>query len=191
MALSTMAVDLIRPSLEALPGYVDALQRGWSPDNVRGEITARAHLDKIAEDAAAFVDGLEDRDAKAGDLTMPDGSKARRLPGYVRWIWDGAFCGSVGFRWQPGTNSLPAHVLGHVGYAVVPWKRGQGLATEGLRLMLPQIRAEGLTYIELTTTPDNIPSQRVVLANGGVLVERFDKPAVYGGGETLRFRIDL
>jgi len=31
----------------------------------------------------------------------------------------------------------------------------------------------------------------VVLANGGVLVERFTKDAMYGGGENLRFRIDL
>jgi hypothetical protein len=31
----------------------------------------------------------------------------------------------------------------------------------------------------------------VVTANGGVLVERFREPPVYGGGEALRFRINL
>ncbi|MGA2564455.1 MAG: hypothetical protein ABSF96_12900 [Steroidobacteraceae bacterium] len=37
----------------------------------------------------------------------------------------------------------------------------------------------------------NDPSQRVILANGGVLVERFRKPEPYGAVDGLRFRIDL
>ena len=186
-----MAAQLIRPDLTVLPSYADALARGWSPDNVRGPITAKAQLEKIAEDAAAFVEGLEDREARAGDLTMPDGTKVKRLPGYVRWIWDGEFCGSVGFRWQPGSNDLPSHVLGHVGYAVVPWKRGQGLATLGLKLMAPLMKAEGLSYVDLTTDPDNLASQKVITGNGGVLVKRFSKPQAYGGGESLLWRIVL
>ena len=186
-----MAVTLIRPSLEALPGYADALRRGWSPDNMRGPITAALHLENIAQDPAAFVEGLEDREARAGDLTMPDGTKVKRLPGYVRWIWDGGFGGSLGFRWQPGRNDLPPHVLGHVGYSVPSWMRRRGLATAGLKLMLPLMKAEGLTYVELTTDPDNLPSQKVITANGGYLLERFNKSEAYGGGESLRWRIDL
>jgi predicted acetyltransferase len=31
----------------------------------------------------------------------------------------------------------------------------------------------------------------VILANGGQLVERFKKPAAYGGKEAYRFRIKL
>lgn len=186
-----MSVRLIKPDLEHLPAYSDALLRGWSPDNVRGPITARAHLDAIEKDAAAFVEGLEDREAKAGDLTMPDGSKVRRLPGFVRWIWDEGFAGTVGFRWRPGDNTLPPYVLGHVGYAVVPWMRGRGLATAGLKLMMPLMRAEGLAYVELTTDPANLASQKVITSNGGYLLERFNKPEAYGGGETLRWRIDL
>jgi predicted acetyltransferase len=45
--------------------------------------------------------------------------------------------------------------------------------------------------VELTTDPDNLPSQRVVTSNGGVLMGRFTKPAQYGGDDHLRFRIDL
>ena len=84
---------------------------------------AREELAKIAEDPAAFVASLDDREAKAGPVTLPDGSKVPRLPGYRRWMWDGEFCGSIGFRWQKGTSALPPYVLGHIGYAVVPWKR--------------------------------------------------------------------
>jgi len=41
-------------------------------------------------------------------------------------MWDDEFAGSIGFRWQPGTSALPPHCLGHIGYAVVPWKQGRG-----------------------------------------------------------------
>jgi predicted acetyltransferase len=58
-------------------------------------------------------------------------------------------------------------------------------------LLLPQAGEEGLAYIDLTTNSDNIASRRVIEANGGKLVERFHKPAGYGGAESLRFRILL
>ncbi len=186
-----MSVALLVPDLAHLPAYADALHRGWSPDNVRGADAAREHLDAIAADPAAFVAGLDDPEARRGDVLLPDGSRVKRLPGINRWVWDDGFCGNIGFRWQPGTSALPTYVLGHIGYAVVPWQRGRGYATRGLALLLPFVRAQGLARVELTTEPDNIASQRVILANGGRLVERFTKPAAYGGAEALRFHIDL
>lgn len=184
-------VTLIHPSLAEVPAYVDALSRGWSPDNVRGADTAREHLDLIRTDAASFVSSLHDPDAKAGPVKLPDGSLVARLPGLVQWIWDGDFCGSIGLRWQPGTSAPPEHILGHIGFAVVPWKRGMGRATQGLALLLPQARDRGLVYVELTADPSNVASQRVIQACGGRPVERFRKSAPYGGGEAIRFRIDL
>ena len=183
--------SLLQPSPEALPNYVAALRRGWSPDNVRGKDAADEELAQIAEDPLAFIAKLDDPEARGPPVTLPDGSRVPRLPGYRRWVWDGEFCGSIGFRWRPGDSSLPAHVLGHVGYTIVPWKRGRGYATAALALLLPEARDLGLSHIDLTTDPDNIPSQRVVLNNGGELVERFRKPEMYGGGEALRFRIQL
>jgi hypothetical protein len=38
----------------------------------------------------------------------------------VRWIWDGAFGGSISRREQPGTAELPPHILSESGYSVVP-----------------------------------------------------------------------
>jgi predicted acetyltransferase len=182
---------LVLPSEGRLPGYAAALERGWSPDNTRPEEAILEELAKIAEDPAGFVRGLVDREAKGPPVVMPDGSTVRRLPGYRKWMWDGEFCGSIGFRWQPGTSALPPHVLGHIGYAVVPWKRGRGYATRALELILADAKAEGLDYVELTTDLDNVPSQRAITANGGVLVERFATPAQVGEGERFRFRIAL
>jgi predicted acetyltransferase len=184
-------LELVKPSLAGLPGYVDALQRGWSPDNAHGAAAALEDLRAIEADAAGFVDRLDDPQGSAGPVTLPDGSTVPRIPGFHRWLWDGEFCGVIGLRWQAGTTALPAHVLGHIGYGVTPWKQGRGYATRALALMLPQARQVGLAHVELTTDPDNLPSQAVILANGGRLVERIVKPAAFGGAEGLRYRIDL
>ena len=57
--------------------------------------------------------------------------------------------------------------------------------------MLDEARAVGLDYVEITTDLDNLASQRVILANGGILVGRFAKAAAYGGAESFKYRIDL
>ncbi|MEX2110155.1 MAG: GNAT family N-acetyltransferase [Gemmatimonadaceae bacterium] len=181
-------MDLVWPAAQYLPGYVHALQQGWSPDNLRPQ-AALDELARIAEDPNRFLAEQVDREAKGPAVILPDGSTVPRLPGYSLWMWDGEFCGSIGFRWQPGTTELPPHCLGHVGYSVVPWKRRRGYATRALQLLLAQVREEALEYIELTTDADNIASRRTIEANGGELVERFHKPAAYGGAESLRFRI--
>ena len=86
---------------------------------------------------------------------------------------------------------LPPHVLGHIGYAVVPWQQRRGHATRALALMLPLARERGLTHLEITTDPENLGSQKVILDNGGVLVGTFDKGAAYGHAPGLRYRIEL
>lgn len=184
-------MELVWPSRPYLPSYIDALNRGWSPDNVRGETAARENLEAIAADPDIFLASLVDRDAKGGPIALKDGTTVPRLPGYQQWIWDGEFCGIVGARWQPGTEALPPTCLGHIGYSVVPWKRRLGYATAALREVLREFAAEGLRFAEITTDPDNMPSQRVIEKNGGVLVERFVKPASLGGTPGLRYRVPL
>ena len=183
-------MQLVRPTEHHLPSYVAALERGWSADNLRPE-AAQEELARIRADAQAFIASMEDREAKGPPVTLPDGSVVNRLPGFRRWLWDGEFCGSIGFRWQPGTSQLPPWVFGHIGYAVVPWKRGRGYAALALALLLPDAKAQGLEYVELTTDDDNIPSQRVITDNGGQLVEVFELPGVHGDKNKLRYRIAL
>lgn len=183
-------MNLVWPAAEYLPSYRQALERGWSPDNTRPD-AGRAELVEIENDSVRFLALQVDREAKGPPIFLPDGTRVERLPGYKQWMWDGEFCGSIGFRWRPGTTDLPPTCLGHVGYAVVPWKRRLGYATRALALFLPEVAREGLPFVELTADADNLPSQRVILANGGQLVERFRKPAAYGEKETMRFRIPL
>ena len=60
-----------------------------------------------------------------------------------------------------------------------------------LGLILPFAREQALPFVELTTDVANVPSQRVILHNGGQLFEHFIKPASHGGEPALRFRIQL
>jgi predicted acetyltransferase len=179
---------LVWPSREYLSSYIAALERGWSPDNMR-PVAAQEQLAQIAADADAFLASQVDREAAGHAVKLPDGTMVPRLPSYVRWMWDGEFCGRIGLRWQRGTEALPPHCLGHIGYTVVPWKRRRGYATQALREMLGEARAEGLRYVEITTSPDNVASRRVVEANGGVLVEEFVTPPALGGTRELRYRV--
>jgi predicted acetyltransferase len=185
------------PTRALLPAYAGALERGWTPDNVRGEAANREMLARITDDPEGFVALADNRQGGGPLVTLADGSQVPRLPSVQRWIWDAAdegpagLVGQISVRWAHGHAPLPPHVLGHVGYSLVPWQRRRGHGTRALGLLLPLARELGLPHIELTTDPENLPSQKVILANGGVLVERFDKGPVYGHSDGLRFRIDL
>ena len=171
-------------------GYVDALQRGWSPDTQRDDARFD-ELRDIGESPATFLRSLDDPAGTGKPIVLPDGTLVPRLPGYRRWIWDGEFCGSIGFRWMPGGPDLPPTCLGHIGYTVVPWKRGRGYAKAALALILPDARERGLPYVDVVTDLENVASQRVAIANGGELVEKFLEGPQFGAKEGLRFRIPL
>ena len=184
-------MKLAWPARDYLDSYAQALERGWSPDNLREEAVAREQLERIARDPEEFLTSLVDREAAGDPIVLPDGSTVQRLPGYMKWMVDGEFCGSIGFRWAPGTEALPPHCLGHIGYSVVPWKRGLGYATKALRELLPDARAEGLRFVEIATAADNTASQRVIESNGGVLVEEFVTLPSLGSRRERRYRIYL
>ncbi|MES2785947.1 MAG: GNAT family N-acetyltransferase [Pseudomonadota bacterium] len=183
--------QLVWPAREYLPGYIAALERGWSADNIRGQAAALEALAAIHSDADAFLASCVDREARGRPITLPDGSQAPRLPGYMRWMWDGEFCGSINFRWQHGTSDLPPHVLGHIGYAVVPWKQRRGYATRALAIVLEEARSEGLDHVVLTCDESNTASRRLIEVNRGRLVERFTKPPEFGSRPSLKYRIEL
>tara|TARA_E500000305_G_scaffold96429_1_gene86469 strand:+ start:340 stop:897 length:558 start_codon:yes stop_codon:yes gene_type:complete len=183
-------MKLLKPSIDRIPAYVDALKRGWSPDNLRSE-ASQEQLSRIAKDAALFVSELDDPTAKAGPIKLPDGSEVPRLPSIRRWLWDNEFCGHIGLRWKPGTEDLPPTCSGHIGYSVVPWRQGEGLATAALIAILPEAKAVGLKHVDVTTSPENPASIRVIEKSGGALLRRYTAEKALGGHATLLFRISL
>jgi len=183
-------MKLVWPAAEYLAGYIDALAKGWSPDNRRPE-AAREELARIAHDSKCFLSEQIDREAKGPRIILPDGREVPRLPGYTQWMWAGEFCGSISFRWSPGSTELPPYCLGHIGYSVVPWKQRRGYATLALRLMLVQARHEGLPYVQIVADADNVGSRKVIEANGGVLIEPLSEPESPGEAPRLHYRVSL
>jgi len=173
---------LAPPSLDGIPGYAAALEAGWSPDTTR-DVSAE-QLALLRQDPAALIDELTRQD---GMIKTASGEHPR-LPSRVFWLDDGEFCGSINLRFAPGTEVLPPAVSGHVGYAVVPWKRRCGYATEALRLLLPVAREVGLRRLQITCDEGNESSRRVIVANGGVLERSY---AGDNGKAKLSFWIDL
>lgn len=184
-------IALMRPSVGRLDGVVAALEAGWSSDGLHNANRTKAELACISTNPTAYVAMLDNRGARASPIRLPDGSIVPRLPGYHLWIWDGDYCGNISIRWRPGASGLPPMCLGHIGYAVVPWKRRQGYATTALRLMLERALARRMPYAEITTDPDNIASRKVIERNGGRFIEEFERPAALGGTPCLRYRIRL
>ena len=177
-----MTLKLLVPSLDLIAGYAAALEAGWSPDTTRD--VSGEQLALFRRDPAALIAELT---RQGGMITTASGAVVPKLPNRVFWLDDGDFCGSINLRFRPGATDLPPHVHGHVGYAVVPWKRQRGYATEALRQLLPLAREFGLPKMQITCDEDNEPSRKVIVANGGVLERRY----VEGDKTKLSFWIDL
>lgn len=82
-------------------------------------------------------------------------------------------------------------MLGHIGFGVIPRKRGHGYAAKAVLALLPDARALGLAHVDLAANPKNIASQHSIERAGGKLVGSFTKDGAYGGGEGLLYRIIL
>ena len=76
---------------------------------------------------------------------------------------------------------------GHIGYTVRPDERGKGYAVEMLGQNLLNCKKLGLERVMVTCHPNNIASERTILANGGV----FEKEIEVDGTKVKRYWIEL
>jgi predicted acetyltransferase len=163
VAKTPRIIQLVPPSRSRLPGYVEALRRGWSPNtmyNVSGEQLA---LHDESPDRL-----LHELTRQDGMVKLMDGTRVPRLPSRLFWIFGREFCGAINLRFVPGTENLPPTCSGHIGYSIVPWKQRRGFATRALALVLPVAREIGLKRVLVTCDDDNVGSRKVMQANGGV-----------------------
>ena len=86
----------------------------------------------------------------------------------------------------------PEHVASYVAALERGWSADNERGIEAAREELSRIQADAAAFLasmEITTDPDNIGSQHVIEANGGIFVEHFIKPQQFGSKPGLRFRI--
>lgn len=194
----TATTRLVAPGPEHLAAYDAALAHGYRPASTRGDELAAEHRRLIAEAPAELLARMHDPEGLGPEVVTPDGSRHRRIPSMQRWMFDGpseaepgGFVGSISLRWNFGDAPLPPHVLGHIGYSVVPWAQRRGHATRALAQMLVLARGRGMHEVEITTDPDNTASQKVIVANGGVWLGEFDKGPAWNHGRIFRYRVAL
>lgn len=106
---------------------------------------------------------LTDASSHSGAESRPDGTSRPRAIG----TFSGEhYLGGLVVRHRL-TPEL-AEAGGHAGYHIVgPWQR-QDHATQMLGTGLVECRRLGIDRVLLTYAPDNEPSRKVILANGGV-----------------------
>lgn len=182
-------MQLVKPSPVLLPSYVAALERGWTAESDNDVDGAHVLLDSIRRDPDRFLAALWNHDGLGPEVVLEDGSSVARLPWTRYWMSEGGYVGELNFRWQRGTSELPAYCLGHVGYAVLPWKRGSGYARSAVQQLVPIARSLGLHWIDISMSSANVASRRTAENCGATLVREFNAGAEYGNQDAVLYRL--
>ena len=102
---------------------------------------------------------------------------------WLKWIEDDKKAGQDLYFFTNGENILGAISIrpkknvknigrdGHSGYGIRPFERNKGYATKILSTALPIMKKYGINPVVITCDKDNIGSAKVVMNNGGYLVE--------------------
>lgn len=119
------------------------------------------NIDQARENFVEFVQELED---EAQGIDLPPDIPAQQT--YFLCL-DEIVIGE--FRFRPQVDEPYEQFNGHIGYNLHPDYRGQGLGTQGLKLMLDIAREQGLDFVQIPIEGDNPASVRVVEKNAGTL----------------------
>lgn len=177
--------ELVRPDLNFMASFVEALKEGHNRDTLRPETPESIAV--VDGDHEGFIASLF---VTPDSITLPDGSQGKAVPQTLLWWVEGdRFLGSLGIRHS--LNETLAIVGGHVGYAMRPSERGKGHATALLAAGLDHIRHNlPLRRVLLTVNAENPASIRVIEKNGGIHTDSV--PHLWHPGETaLHYWIDI
>lgn len=91
------------------------------------------------------------------------------VPQTSYWMYDDEK--TVGYgRFRHYLNESLRETGGHIGYAIRKTERGKGYGNQILGLLLEECRKQGLCEVQICANADNIPSNKVIQNNGGVLI---------------------
>ncbi len=157
--MSQLEPMLVRPShqykesfLEAITEYVaENLEIRWNPDTSE----------------KSFEEFLQ---AIAREEKTPSG---QRVPETFYWLVLGdEYIGELGLRHT--LNDSLKRFGGHIGYKIRPSQRCKGYGTRICQLGIIEARKLGITEILITCDDNNIGSQKIIEANGGILKDKVD-----------------
>lgn len=107
------------------------------------------------------------------------------VPYSTYFLWDDDKIVGI-FSFRHCLNDALRKRGGHVGYIILPEFRGRNYATNGLKLLIEEIKDKVLEdELWLDTDVDNIASQKVMLNNGAYIVDEND-----GGVVRMRIRLE-
>lgn len=170
---------LIRPSSEYQDSFIGA---------VREFQAERLHLytDLETADLETDFEAYVQRELDRAQVPL----RPEWVPDTIFWLVNDIqkeFLGRISIRHQlAGTLR---EFGGHIGYEIRPSQRCKGYGTLLLRLALPEARRLGITKALITCDIDNVGSQKIIEANGGVLEDVIELD--YRNVPTMRWWIDL
>lgn len=161
-----MTTELVRPTIHLFDSWASAVAE-FGDGHIDG-----AGLPSPVTPNRETLEALIAESVTLADTTVapPEG----RVHNDLYWIVDGGEV--VGFfSFRHTLNDWLSEVGGHIGYAVRPSRRRQGLASTALVLGLDRAREIGLDRVMLTCDDDNEASARTIEGAGGVLQDVRDQ----------------
>lgn len=169
-------MQLVKPSIKYKQEYLDALEES------KGE-TSDTQLNKPDENQSfeEFVQQFIDNEI---GKNLPKGW----VPATMFWLIDNEeVIGRTHIRHE--LNDYLFKHGGHIGYYIRPSKRNMGYGKKILELSLLEAKKLGLKKVLVTCDDDNMGSQKIIEANGGVLENKVGTEE--GKSQTCRYWIKI
>ncbi len=161
-----LQLELRRPAVELVPSYLASL----AEMRALGETIWEGWEPAASESHAGFVQRLLQAEREVAPPGVPQSIYWAAAGTSAAGGRDGIVVGRIALRHRL-TPALE-RFGGHVGYEVRPSVRRRGVGREMLRQLLELPRARALGRVLLTCAPDNVGSNKTILANGGALERR-------------------
>jgi predicted acetyltransferase len=184
-----MAIHLIKPSIELLPSYLEAIQEGNFCNMALG--FGDESLADIMQDQNAYLHKLNN--PSPFKFKLPNGAEFGITDHELYWITDGKrFIGSVPLRYA-GDSEFMENFCGHTGMAIRPSLLNKGYGVKALMHAFELgggiAKSKGLDYILASCDQKNTASMRLIEHAGGKLFRRHD--AFCGAEPNLIYQIFL
>lgn len=169
---------LTRPALQYAESYLSATQEAGLPEIEDNPDLCISSADTLR----LFIEGSH--------KVIFDGLPEHPPEEYLWLIDQGEFIGRVFFlHWL---NDYRLKTDGQVDYWIRPSKRRQGYGKLILRLLLERYRQLGLDRILISCRSDNLPSKKIIEANGGIFESEIEMPDRSGAlHRRLRYWINI